>query len=53
MNAISSSKNRLVNPQRLFQVFKYIVDVLLAYNILLWFQEDLAASADVEENGSG
>jgi hypothetical protein len=46
MNAMISKDNRLLNPQRLFQFFKYLVYILLAYNILLWFQEDLAASAE-------
>lgn len=46
MNAMISKNNRLLNPQRLFQFFKYLVYILLAYNILLWFQEDLAASAE-------
>jgi hypothetical protein len=46
MSAMISKNNRFLNPQRLFQFFKYLVYILLAYNILLWFQEDLAASAE-------
>jgi hypothetical protein len=46
MNAMLSNNKRILNPQRLFNLFKYIVYILLAYNILLWFQEDLAASAE-------
>ena len=46
MNAMLSNNNRILNPQRLFNLFKYAVYLLLAYNILLWFQEDLAASAE-------
>ena len=46
MNAMISNSDRFLNPQRLFQFFKYLVYMLLAYNILLWFQEDLAASAE-------
>ena len=40
-----SNNKRLIHPRRLFQIFKYLVSILLAYNILLWFREDLAASA--------
>jgi hypothetical protein len=46
MNAMLSNNNRILNPHRLFNLFKYTVYLLLAYNILLWFQEDLAASAE-------
>lgn len=41
-----SNNKRMLNPERLFNLFKYTVYLLLAYNILLWFQEDLAASAE-------
>ena len=46
MNAMLSNNKQILNPHRLFNLFKYIVYLLLAYNILLWFQEDLAASAE-------
>ena len=46
MNAMLSNNKRILNPHRLFNLFKYTVYLLLAYNILLWFQEDLAASAE-------
>ena len=45
MNAMISKKKRMLHPHRLFQIFKYLVYILLAYNILLWFREDLTASA--------
>ena len=45
MNAMISKNKRILHPHRLFQLFKYFVYVLLAYNVLLWFREDLAASA--------
>ena len=45
MNAMISKNKRILHPHRLFQIFKYLVYVLLAYNVLLWFREDLAASA--------
>ncbi len=45
MNEMISNNKRLIHPRRLFQIFKYLVYILLAYNILLWFREDLAASA--------
>ncbi len=46
MNALNSNQNRILTPHTVFTVFKYTIYVLLAYNILLWFQEDLAASAE-------
>ncbi len=46
MNEIISSNNRILNPHRLFQFFKYLVYILLAYDMLLWFQADLVASAE-------
>jgi hypothetical protein len=46
MSAMISNNKRMLNPERLFNLFKYTVYLLLAYNILLWFQEDLAASAE-------
>jgi len=46
MNATDPINTRLITPQRLFTLFKYIVYILLAYEIILWFQEDLAASAE-------
>ena len=46
MNALLSQHKRWLTPHTVFTVFKYTVYILLAYNILLWFQEDLAASAE-------
>ena len=46
MNALVSRHNRWLTPQTVFTAFKYTIYILLAYNILLWFQEDLAASAE-------
>ncbi len=46
MNALVSRHNRWLTPHHVFTVFKYTIYALLAYNILLWFQEDLAASAE-------
>jgi hypothetical protein len=37
--------SKFVHPHLLFRVFKYAVYGLLTYNALLFFQEDLAASA--------
>ncbi len=47
MNATDPINTRLITPHRLFNLFKYIVYILLAYEIILWFQEDLAASAEI------
>jgi len=46
MNALISNQNRFLTPHKVFTVFKYTIYALLTYNILLWFQEDLAASAE-------
>ena len=46
MNALVSRHNRWLTPHTVFTAFKYTIYILLAYNILLWFQEDLAASAE-------
>ena len=46
MSALVSRQNRWLTAHNLFTAFKYTIYVLLAYNILLWFQEDLAASAE-------
>ncbi len=46
MNAADPKHSKLVTPHRLFNLFKYTVYILLAYNIFLWFQEDLSASAE-------
>jgi len=40
-----TSTTGFVNPQILFRVFKYAIYILLAYDALLFFQQDLAASA--------
>ena len=47
MNATDPINTRLITPHRLFNLFKYIIYILLAYEIILWFQEDLAASAEI------
>lgn len=47
MNTTNPKHTRLITPHRLFNLFKYIIYLLLAYEIVLWFQEDLAASAEI------
>lgn len=47
MSALISNQNRLLTPHRIYQFFKYTIYFLLALDILFWFQEDLAASAEV------
>ena len=37
---------KLLHPHRVFTLFKYTVYCLLAYNAFLFFQEDIAASAE-------
>lgn len=46
MNALISTGNRFLTPHRVFQAFKYTIYFLLALNIIFWFREDLAASAE-------
>jgi hypothetical protein len=38
---------KFLHPNRLFKLFKYSIYLLLAWNALLFFQEDLAASAEI------
>lgn len=46
MTALISNRNRYFTPRRVFQAFKYTIYFLLAINIIFWFREDLAASAE-------
>ena len=46
MTGLISRQNRYLTPHNLYTAFKYTIYLLLTYNILLWFQEDLAASAE-------
>lgn len=43
----SPHHGKLLRPNRLFKLFKYSIYLLLAWNALLFFQEDLAASAEI------
>ena len=45
MSSITPLKPGFINPQNIFRLFKYTIYVLLAYDALLFFQQDLAASA--------
>ena len=40
-----SLKSRLLTPHNIFRFFKYTIYILLAYDAILFFQQDLAASA--------
>jgi hypothetical protein len=46
VNALISRNNRYLTPHKLYVVFKYTIYLLLTWNLFLWFQEDLAASAE-------
>jgi hypothetical protein len=46
MNALLSHRNRYFTPHNVYVVFKYAIYLLLTWNLFLWFQEDLAASAE-------
>lgn len=46
MNAAHPKINPLISPHRLFNLFKYTIYILLAYDMYLWFQADLIASAE-------
>lgn len=47
LNSIAQLKTRLLTPQNIFRFFKYVIYALLTYNAFLFFQEDLAASAEI------
>ena len=47
MNSISATKTRFFSPQNIFRFSKYAIYALLTYNAFLFFQEDLAASAQM------
>ena len=40
-----SLKSSLLTPHNIFRFFKYTIYILLAYDAILFFQQDLAASA--------
>ena len=46
MTSTSKLKSQLLNPHNIFRFFKYTIYILLTYNAVLFFQEDLAASAE-------
>jgi len=45
MTLTNRFKSQLLNPHNIFRFFKYTIYMLLTYNAVLFFQEDLAASA--------
>ena len=45
MNSSTSLQTRLFTPHNIFRFFKYAIYTLLAYDAVLFFQQDLAASA--------
>ena len=46
MNTSIPHSGKFLHPHRVFTLFKYSVYCLLAYNAFLFFQEDIAASAE-------
>jgi hypothetical protein len=46
MNHARPAQSRKLSPETMFRVFKYAIYCLLAWNVFLFFQEDLAASAE-------
>ena len=46
MNSGTSLQTRIFTPQNIFRFFKYAIFTLLAYDAVLFFQQDLAASAE-------
>jgi hypothetical protein len=50
MTSAAGKGKRTINPETLFRIFKYTIYILLAYNVLLWFREDLSASAETFGN---
>ena len=47
MSSIAQLKSLIFTTQNIFRFFKYAIYALLAYNAFLFFQEDLAASAEM------
>jgi hypothetical protein len=47
VNSITQLKSRFLTPHNIFRLFKYLVYVLLAYDAVLFFEGDLAASAQI------
>jgi hypothetical protein len=50
MNEAVSHHGKFLHPHRLFTIFKWSVYLLLAWNAVQFFQEDLAASAETFGN---
>ena len=46
MSSIAQLKSLVFTPQNIFRFYKYAIYTLLAYNAYLFFQQDLAASAE-------
>ena len=46
MTTTAGLKSRVLTPQNIFRIFKYAIYALLTYNAVLFFQQDLAASAE-------
>jgi hypothetical protein len=46
MNAAHPKTSPLISRHRLFNLFKYTIYILLAYDMYLWFLADLVASAE-------
>lgn len=46
LNTSIPHSGKLLHPHRVYTLFKYAVYCLLAYNAFLFFQEDIAASAE-------
>jgi len=45
LSSTTPLKSRLLDPHNIFRVFKYTIYILLAYDAVLFFEGDLAASA--------
>jgi hypothetical protein len=47
LSSITQLRSLLLNPENIFRFFKYAIYALLAYDALLFFEGDLAASAQM------
>jgi len=47
----AARRGKFLHPHRLFTLFKYAIYLFLAWNAFLFFQEDLAASAETFSHG--
>lgn len=51
MSEAADHRHKLLHPHRIYTLFKYLVYLALAINLIFFFQDDLAASAETFSQG--